>query len=602
MLVHQAHAATLVATVQAASLLPVLFVSLPAGVPADVLDRRRLLLVVEACMAALAAALAALGVGAVAGALTMTRPRGRLSANRLLALFGRVFAGGTVVAAVVPYAGVVVVVMVATGVGWLVVLSTLNTAMQLTLPAWVRARGLSAYLIVFMGGQGVGSLLWGLVAGVATLPLLPMYAQTGTLDRTVAAYWPEPSRVFTPDPGDGPVLVTVAYRVDGPDTDAFLAAVRRLGVSRRRTGAARWSVYRDSERPDTYVEAFEVPSWREHCASTTTGSPASTRGSRTRSGGTRPTSRWFATCGRRRAGEADRSGVPGLDELRQVDPAVAVVVGVREDRVDLLARDGLLPGVHREPELDLGDQPVTVDVEFLERPLEIFGHGRTPPGGGRLRLSMKAHDRRSDPADPAAARADGRIGPRLSGGRDVADHAAAPVAWALGVLHDGVGDDEPGALVEAPRALVRVGVHQGDARIAGGGRPRHDVVYEEVGDAAAARGARHPHAEQHGLAVVGDAARGADRLGSGERHGRDAALRVEHGPPARLVVRALALDGGEERVGLVGEQHEADVAPGAPVAGDQPPQFHPLHPQPPARVRATVLRVQRAEYAPSTWW
>ena len=44
MLVHQPNAASLTAMVQAASLLPVLLVSLPAGVLADVFDRRRYLI------------------------------------------------------------------------------------------------------------------------------------------------------------------------------------------------------------------------------------------------------------------------------------------------------------------------------------------------------------------------------------------------------------------------------------------------------------------------------------------------------------------------------------------------------------------------------
>ncbi len=39
--------------------------------------------------------------------------------------------------------------------------------MQLSLPAWVRARGLSVYQLTFMGGQAIGSLVWGLVAGAA---------------------------------------------------------------------------------------------------------------------------------------------------------------------------------------------------------------------------------------------------------------------------------------------------------------------------------------------------------------------------------------------------------------------------------------------------
>ena len=60
LLVHQPNAAVLTAMAQAASLLPVLFISLPAGVLADVLDRRRYLIVTQICAIAVVALLAAL--------------------------------------------------------------------------------------------------------------------------------------------------------------------------------------------------------------------------------------------------------------------------------------------------------------------------------------------------------------------------------------------------------------------------------------------------------------------------------------------------------------------------------------------------------------
>jgi hypothetical protein len=36
----------------------------------------------------------------------------------------------------------------------------LNAAMQVALPAWVRARGTAAYILAFMGAQAVGSTVW----------------------------------------------------------------------------------------------------------------------------------------------------------------------------------------------------------------------------------------------------------------------------------------------------------------------------------------------------------------------------------------------------------------------------------------------------------
>ncbi|WP_435129687.1 MFS transporter [Actinacidiphila sp. bgisy144] len=229
--------------------------------------------------------LGALGVGAIAGAVTVKRVRAALDRNVLLALSSAAFAAGSAVAALVTQPAVVALVLVMTGAGWLYALSTLNTTLQLALPSWVRARGLAVYLMVFMGGQGVGSLVWGLVANAtstraallaatalllltaASLAVWPMHARTGTFDRDVVAPWPEPMLAFdrtADDAADGPVLVEVTYEVPVERLPEFRAAMAALAVSRRRTGASHWSLYRDAEQPTTWVEAFQVPSWQEH--------------------------------------------------------------------------------------------------------------------------------------------------------------------------------------------------------------------------------------------------------------------------------------------------------------------------------------------------
>ncbi|MER5181001.1 MFS transporter [Streptomyces sp. NPDC002896] len=226
--------------------------------------------------------LAALGLGAVLGAALMGPVRQILTPSHLVATASVLFALGTLAAGLVDSLAAVTVLMVPTGLGWLLALSALNTTMQLSLPAWVRARGLAVYLMVFMGGQGIGSLLWGLLARPLTttgalvlsaalllltalaMPVLPLLPQSGTLDRTLAAAWPEPVLSFTPDPEGGPVLVEIEYHVGKADAPAFLAAARRLGTSRLRTGATRWGMFRDAASPGHYVEVFELPSWDEH--------------------------------------------------------------------------------------------------------------------------------------------------------------------------------------------------------------------------------------------------------------------------------------------------------------------------------------------------
>jgi predicted MFS family arabinose efflux permease len=225
--------------------------------------------------------LAALGVGAISGAFLLPRLRVRTSTNGIVLLASVVYATALAVVAVAESAAVVTLVLFAAGAAWLAVLASLNAAMQLFLPAWVRARGLATYQVVFVGGQGLAALGWGLLAqrfGLVTVFLLaaammlaagaslrwwPLHDTEG-LDRSPAMYWPEPHLSFEPDPEDGPVLVTVTYRVVPEKEPQFLDAMARVRRSRLRTGASRWELYRDGTDPRQLVESFAVPSWSEH--------------------------------------------------------------------------------------------------------------------------------------------------------------------------------------------------------------------------------------------------------------------------------------------------------------------------------------------------
>lgn len=226
--------------------------------------------------------LGALGLGAVAGAVGLGRLRQLLNPTARLAVAAVLFGVATLGAALVPVLGVVLVLLVGGGLAWLLAMSTLNATMQLLLPAWVRARGLAVYMLVFMGGQAIGSLVWGLVAGAfgtvsalliaaALLGLcavstawLPIRHDPESLDLTPASFWPEPQLVVEPDPADGPVMILRSYAVDAGQVGEFLAAMAFVGRSRQRTGAMEWRLYRDIGAVDRYVEAFVVRSWAEH--------------------------------------------------------------------------------------------------------------------------------------------------------------------------------------------------------------------------------------------------------------------------------------------------------------------------------------------------
>ena len=69
-----------------------------------------------------------------------------------------------------PHGGSWPAAMLLSGAAWLVVVSRFNVAVQTAVPAWVRARVLAVYMLVFAGGFSAGSAVWGTVATHQSLP------------------------------------------------------------------------------------------------------------------------------------------------------------------------------------------------------------------------------------------------------------------------------------------------------------------------------------------------------------------------------------------------------------------------------------------------
>jgi MFS family permease len=227
--------------------------------------------------------LAAIGGGAVAGALALPGIRTRIDANRLVA------AGTLITAAAMALLGLATSTAIALpaaalgGLGWITVLTSLNVSAQTALPNWVRARGLAITLMVFFGCMSVGSAAWGQIATATSIPTALLIAAIGAIlaipltwraklgqgeatDLSPAMSWPEPVVAGALDaaPDRGPVMVTIRYRIDEADTPAFLAATYELSDERYRDGAHAWGVYQDVAEPSTWIEWFFLPSWAEH--------------------------------------------------------------------------------------------------------------------------------------------------------------------------------------------------------------------------------------------------------------------------------------------------------------------------------------------------
>jgi quinol monooxygenase YgiN len=167
------------------------------------------------------------------------------------------------------------------GVSWIAVLASLNVSAQVALPDWVRGRGLSMFVTVFFGAMTVGSAVWGQVAGMLGLPGAHFIAAAGALaaipltwrwklqtgaaiDLTPSMHWPAPVLTREVEPDRGPVLVTVEYRIEPRNREAFLAALETLAYERRRDGAYDWGIFEDTADQGRFLETFLVESWLEH--------------------------------------------------------------------------------------------------------------------------------------------------------------------------------------------------------------------------------------------------------------------------------------------------------------------------------------------------
>jgi len=222
------------------------------------------------------------GIGAVGGALVMQSARARAS-NEVIISAAVVILGCTIVviASVHNLPGLMAVMLVSGG-AWIAFISLANALVQTMAPDWVRARVLAIFMLITQGGLAAGSAVWGTLASRASIDTALVSAGLGTIAMTALGLWmrlpdgaadvspwnhwrmPVIARDVVPGLEQGPVLVTVEYRVEPEHADAFRRAMRNYERVRRRDGASRWGLYRDLEHADAYLEAFIVVSWAEH--------------------------------------------------------------------------------------------------------------------------------------------------------------------------------------------------------------------------------------------------------------------------------------------------------------------------------------------------
>ncbi len=221
------------------------------------------------------------GVGAVAGALMVSRVRERLSneaATRLLAV-----ASGLAIILVgfshslpLTCAGLFLA-----GAGNILTIALFNISVQLASPRWVTARALSLFSSALTGGIAGGAIVWGLVANnwsvhaavvasgaaLCATPLLAFLfrlpeAAIGGVEAVTLDNEPEVAMALTLR--SGPVVIEIDYRVHPDLARPYYDAMLKVQRTRMRNGAFNWSISRDVGDPALWTERYQFPTWGDY--------------------------------------------------------------------------------------------------------------------------------------------------------------------------------------------------------------------------------------------------------------------------------------------------------------------------------------------------
>ena len=222
------------------------------------------------------------GGGAIIGALVMQSARNRWTTESIVStgvvMLGLVILGMSGLHRLSTLAPV----MLVGGAAWVIFISLINALVQNLAPDWVRARVLAIFILVYQGSYALGTAAWGAVAQRSGVGTALVYAGVGTIVTAAIAFvarLPVSTADLSPwnhwrmpvvlgdvgaDVGKGPVMVTAEYVVIPERTAEFVDTMHEYGRVRRRDGAYRWGIFRDTELADRYLEIFFVNSWAEH--------------------------------------------------------------------------------------------------------------------------------------------------------------------------------------------------------------------------------------------------------------------------------------------------------------------------------------------------
>ncbi|MER2536997.1 MAG: MFS transporter [Rhizobiaceae bacterium] len=220
------------------------------------------------------------GMGAVAAALMSGRLRSMFTPERYIRLMMTLYAAAALVVGASTSLLFTAASLLVCGACWTLCFSRLNVSLQLATSRWVVGRALAIYQTLVFTGATTGSWLWGvfadtqgaggalaasavlMLAGAAVGFIYPI--PSGMLDFDPLNQFREPKLALDISPRSGPIRIAVEYRIREQDTDTFLEIMEERKRIRRRDGARHWTLARDLEHPDCWIETFHCSTWLDY--------------------------------------------------------------------------------------------------------------------------------------------------------------------------------------------------------------------------------------------------------------------------------------------------------------------------------------------------
>jgi MFS family permease/quinol monooxygenase YgiN len=223
--------------------------------------------------------LATMGSGAIVAALFLPRLRQAFSRDQAVRAGSVLQASAMGVMALSHDLAWAVPAMFIAGMAWISTANSLSVSAQMSLPDWVRARGMSMYQMAIMGSSALGAACWGKVASLSNVNLSVGVAAASGAVAVLLAQWLvrdpgqvedlTPAHAWTPPKTDAPlpdgqVMICIEYQIDPEQAEAFRAVMQESRRSRLRSGALAWELLHDVNEPSRFVEQVVDASWTEH--------------------------------------------------------------------------------------------------------------------------------------------------------------------------------------------------------------------------------------------------------------------------------------------------------------------------------------------------